>query len=144
MLIKFDGVQPFAFSNPWNIAMTTATNHLNAPDLSAEDYVVLGLATCFIKEDGEVHQVKVVEPIPSAALEAILKGIPTSYAQATATTIGGVLTLSSGWRQRLAPIRLGPRLRPIFLQVRLKRISIIRRSGSACSIPSALFAQKIM
>jgi hypothetical protein len=92
MLIKFDGVQPFAFSNPWNIAMTTATNHLNAPDLSAEDYVVLGLATCFIKEDGEVHQVKVVEPIPSAALEAILKGIPTSYAQATATTIGGVLT----------------------------------------------------
>lgn len=71
--------------------MTTATTSSNASDLSADDYVVVGLATCFIKEDGEIHQVKVAEPIPSAALEAILKGIPTSYELACATTLGSVL-----------------------------------------------------
>ncbi len=71
--------------------MTTAPAYPTAPDVSLEDYIVLGLATCFIKEDGEVQQVKVIEPIPSAALEAILKGIPTSYELAFATTVGVVL-----------------------------------------------------
>lgn len=70
--------------------MTTAP-YSNAPDLSVDDYVVVGLAHCFIKDDGEVHAVKVVEPIPSAALEAILKGIPTSYECACGTTLGAVL-----------------------------------------------------
>ena len=70
--------------------MTTATSFPNAPDVSADDYLVLGLATCFYKEDGEVHEVKIIEPIPSAALEAILKGIPTSYEVACATTLGEV------------------------------------------------------
>jgi hypothetical protein len=69
--------------------MTTHTA-ANATDLSADDYVVLGLATCFIKDEGEVHAVQVVEPIPSAALEAIVKGIPTSYEAAIATTLGAV------------------------------------------------------
>lgn len=68
----------------------TTNSSLNATDLSADDYIVLGLATCFIKEDGEVHAVKIVEPIPSAALEAIVKGIPTSYEAAIATTLGAV------------------------------------------------------
>ncbi|MGE5656849.1 MAG: hypothetical protein ACM37W_09545 [Actinomycetota bacterium] len=71
--------------------MTTAIAGPNAPDLCADDYLVVGLATCFIKEDGEVHQVKIVEPIPSAALEAIVKGIPTSYEMACGTTLGAVL-----------------------------------------------------
>jgi hypothetical protein len=71
--------------------MTTETLISNAPDVSADDYLVLGLATCFIKGEGEVHEVKVVEPIPSAALEAIIKGIPTSYERAIATPIGSVL-----------------------------------------------------
>ncbi|WP_199248279.1 hypothetical protein [[Phormidium] sp. ETS-05] len=71
--------------------MTGTTTYPNAPDLSPEDYLVVGLATCFIKEDGEVHQVKIVEPIPSAALEALVKGIPTSYEVALATTLGVVL-----------------------------------------------------
>ncbi|MBW4520868.1 MAG: hypothetical protein KME16_14340 [Scytolyngbya sp. HA4215-MV1] len=70
--------------------MSTAA-YPKAPDLSTEDYVVLGVATCFIKEDGEVHEVNVLEPIPSAALEAIVKGIPTSYALAMGTTLGTVL-----------------------------------------------------
>ncbi len=71
--------------------MTTATAYSNAPDLSTEDYVVIGLATCFIKEEGEVHQVKIVEPIPTAALEALIKGIPTSYEIACAVNLGSIL-----------------------------------------------------
>lgn len=71
--------------------MTTAFLNAKASDVSADDYVVLGLATCFLKADGEVHQVSVVEPIPSAALEALIKGIPTSYQFAYATTLGAVL-----------------------------------------------------
>lgn len=71
--------------------MTTAALN-QASDLTTEDYVLFGLATCFIKQEGEVFEVKVVEPIPSAALEAILKGIATSYDRLTATTVGSVLT----------------------------------------------------
>ncbi|GAB4376730.1 MAG: hypothetical protein Kow00121_24360 [Elainellaceae cyanobacterium] len=69
----------------------TSTTYANAPDLTAEDYVVIGLAACFIKDDGEIHQVRVAEPIPSAALETLFKGIATSYEQAYATTLGAVL-----------------------------------------------------
>jgi hypothetical protein len=63
-----------------------------APDLNADDYVVIGLATCFLRDEDGVKQVKVIEPIPSSAFEALLKGVPTSYSQAIATTIGQVLT----------------------------------------------------
>lgn len=80
--------------------MTTAVTYPNAPDVSADDYILLGLATCFIKQDGEVFQVKVLEPIPSAALEALVKGIPTSYEFAVATTLGAVL---SGEEPQLLP-----------------------------------------
>jgi hypothetical protein len=73
------------------IFMATASVYPAAPDLSADDYIVLGLATCFVKEDGEVYEVQIIEPIPSAALEAIVKGIPTSYKLACATTLGAVL-----------------------------------------------------
>lgn len=71
--------------------MTTATPYANAPDVSTADYIVVGLACCFIKDDDGVHEVKVAEPIPSAALEAVLKGIPTSYQLAYATTVGTIL-----------------------------------------------------
>ncbi len=67
--------------------MTDKTIFNQAPDLSPEDYCVLGLATCFIREDGEVHQLKIAEPIPSAALEAIIKEIPTSYELACAISL---------------------------------------------------------
>jgi hypothetical protein len=63
----------------------------NTVDLHSDDYVVIGLATCFIKENGEVHQVDVIEPIPSASLEALLKGIPTSYKYACAISLGSVV-----------------------------------------------------
>ena len=73
-----------------NFPMATAILFPNAPDISADDYCVLGLATCFLREDGEVHQVQVIEPIPSAALEAILKGIPTSYQLACAKSLAEI------------------------------------------------------
>ena len=72
--------------------MTTTISYQEAPDLTGDDYVVIGLATCFVKEDGEVFEVEVTEPIPSAALEALLKGIPTSYKLAYATTLSKVLS----------------------------------------------------
>lgn len=70
--------------------MATATLFTDAPDLSAADYCAFGLATCFIKEDGNVNQVEIFEPIPSAALEAILKAVPTSYRWVEAIAIGEV------------------------------------------------------
>lgn len=70
--------------------MTAVISYPDASDLTTSDYIVIGLATCFYKEDGEVHQIEVIEPIPSAALEAILKDIPTSYKFAHATTLGSV------------------------------------------------------
>lgn len=72
--------------------MTLTVSYPNAPDLTSDDYLVIGLATCFIKDEDGVHEVRIVEPIPSAALEAIVKGIPTSYDRAMATTIGAVLS----------------------------------------------------
>lgn len=69
----------------------TTSQITQEPDLAPEDYLVLGLATCFIKEDGEVHEVQVIEPIPSASLETLIKRIPTSYQCAIATTVGAAL-----------------------------------------------------
>jgi len=71
--------------------MVAATSYPEAADVSAEDYLVIGLATCYIREEGEVHTVEIAEPIPSAALEAILKGIPTSYKLACGTKLGEVV-----------------------------------------------------
>lgn len=70
--------------------MTTMTLFDQASDLSAEDYCVLGLATCFVRDEGEIEQRTVLEPIPSAALEALIKGIPTSYQSACAKTLGEI------------------------------------------------------
>lgn len=70
----------------------SGTSYPSAPDLTTDDYIVLGLATCFVKEDGEVYQVEVIEPIPSAALEALVKGIPTSYKFACGTSLGSILS----------------------------------------------------
>lgn len=72
--------------------MSLGLSQPDTADLTTEDYVVLGLATCFLKEDGQLSEVKILEPIPSAALEAIVKGIPTSYQQAYATTLGAALS----------------------------------------------------
>lgn len=72
--------------------MTTATLILDTPDITTDDYCVFGLATCFLKNDGEFQQVQVIEPLPSAALEAVLKGIPTSYHLVCAKSVGEILS----------------------------------------------------
>jgi hypothetical protein len=59
--------------------------------VSADNYCVFGLATCFVREEGEIKEVQVIEPIPSAYLEAMIKGVETSYKKAIALTIGQVL-----------------------------------------------------
>lgn len=68
----------------------TKTIFAQAADLSSEDYCVLGLATCFVRDEGEIEQLTILEPIPSAALEALIKGIPTSYQIACSKTLGEI------------------------------------------------------
>lgn len=68
--------------------MTSQVLFANAADISTDDYCIFGLATCFVRDEGEVEQVKIIEPIASASLEAILQGIPTSYEMAFAKTLG--------------------------------------------------------
>lgn len=72
--------------------MTAATISTPENAIPATDaYIVVGLATCFIKEEGEVNEVLVLEPIPSAGLETLLKGVATSYQWAYATTLGALI-----------------------------------------------------
>ncbi|MGF1460192.1 MAG: hypothetical protein ACFBSG_14345 [Leptolyngbyaceae cyanobacterium] len=68
--------------------MTNSAILDKASELSATDYLVAGVATCFHRNDGELEAIKVLEPIPSAYLESLLQGIPTSYEVVLATTIG--------------------------------------------------------
>ena len=70
--------------------MTNGTVFAQASDLLPEDYCVLGLATCFVRDDGEIQELTVLEPIPSSALEALIKGIPTSYQIACSKTLADI------------------------------------------------------
>lgn len=71
--------------------MSTATVLSTAPDLSTEDYLVIGLATCFVREAGETKEVTIAEPVPSAYLEAVFKQVPTSYRSLHGVKLGDVL-----------------------------------------------------
>ncbi|MBD0269000.1 MAG: hypothetical protein ICV77_11990 [Cyanobacteria bacterium Co-bin8] len=71
--------------------MSPATVISNAPDLSTDDYTVIGMSTCFLREEGEVKEVTVAEPVPSAYLEAVFKGVPTSYKSLHGVTLGEIL-----------------------------------------------------
>jgi hypothetical protein len=62
------------------------------PDIAADAYCVFGLATCFVRQEGEVQDIQVIEPIPSAALETLAKGIPTSYQYVWALPIATFIT----------------------------------------------------
>ncbi|UFP95435.1 hypothetical protein [Gloeobacter morelensis] len=60
--------------------------------LSAMDYVVVGVALCYQKNaEGKTDPVRVVEPIPATALEAMSRGNRTSYLKIYATTLGAVI-----------------------------------------------------
>jgi hypothetical protein len=75
--------------------MSDTAPYIQAPDVSADDYLLIGVATCFFKDDGQIEQLAVIEPIPSASFGALLGGVPTSYSWAIATTLGQVLTESA-------------------------------------------------
>jgi hypothetical protein len=83
----------FSYGQSLHYIMTTCEEQTypQTADIGADDYVVVGLATCFLKEAGEVTAIKVLEPIPSACLETLILGIPTSYEWAIATTMGSIL-----------------------------------------------------
>lgn len=58
--------------------MTSAS--ISAPDsATGENYVILGIAQCYVKQEGEITPVKILEPVPSAYFAALMKGVPTSY-----------------------------------------------------------------
>ncbi len=59
--------------------------------LSDSDYVIVGLAHCFVKHDGNVVPIKVLEPVPSAYFEALVKGVPTSYKALYGLQLGEIL-----------------------------------------------------
>ena len=94
------------------------------PNTESLNYLVLGLATCFIKKDGEVIPVQVIEPLPSATLETIVAGIPTSYEFAFATDFHAVIQ-----GERLIRPGLGN------LQVQLQRQSRIRQQKRMAQAP---------
>jgi hypothetical protein len=49
-------------------------------EIKGLDYVVVGVAVCYQKNaEGKTDPVRVVEPIPSTALEAMSRGIRTSF-----------------------------------------------------------------
>ncbi len=75
--------------------MTATISFPNAPDVSAEDYCVFGLATCFVRDEGEVQAVEIVEPVPSAQLETLCKGIATSYSLLWAKPLAEFFTAES-------------------------------------------------
>lgn len=75
-----------------------------APDLSPEDYILIGVATCFIKAEGEVEEITLLEPIPSAYAESILQSnLPTAYREAFGLSLGQVLTGETPLRREEFP-----------------------------------------
>lgn len=70
--------------------MTSAAVFAQAPDLTTDSYLVVGVATCYVRDDGDIQAVTVIEPVPSAYLEAVLKGVPTSYQHLYGTTLGAI------------------------------------------------------
>ncbi|MEB3225526.1 MAG: hypothetical protein VKJ86_06935 [Synechococcus sp.] len=71
--------------------MLTLQNFFQTSHLHPTDYCVFGVAVCFVRDGSEVQRINIIEPIPSAALEALLKDIPTSYRLAQALTLGEII-----------------------------------------------------
>ncbi len=83
--------------------MSDAIAFPNATDVSLEDYVPVGVATCFVKEDGDVNEITVLEPIPTSALDILLAGVTTSYQKAYGVKLGDILDGETVKRSPLFP-----------------------------------------
>jgi hypothetical protein len=79
----------------------TAQTHLSSGTVQGLDYVVLGVASCFQRdEDGRLREVLVAEPVPAAALDCLAQERrSTSYCLLYATTYAEVVDKGS----RLCP-----------------------------------------
>ena len=73
--------------------MTAVMPSVPPTDLAPDSYVLLGVATCYLRQEGETVAVDVVEPIPSAYLETLIQGTPTAYHQVWGTTLAAALAL---------------------------------------------------
>jgi hypothetical protein len=73
--------------------MSSAMSQVSSADLAPQSYVLLGLATCYLRQEGETLATEVVEPIPSAYLETLLQGTPTAYHDIWGTTLESALAL---------------------------------------------------
>ncbi|WP_071518717.1 hypothetical protein [Geitlerinema sp. PCC 9228] len=63
----------------------------NAPDVSPDDYLVLGVASYFAQQGDQTLEVKTLEPIPSGYVEALVAGAETAYQYIWAATLKEVL-----------------------------------------------------
>ena len=72
--------------------MSSVISQAIPSDLVPESYVLMGVATCYLRQEGETLAVEVVEPIPSAYMETLLQGTPTAYRQVWGTTLGEALS----------------------------------------------------
>jgi hypothetical protein len=77
----------------------TFTFMIQAPnsdsDLAPDSYVLLGLATCYLRKEGETEELHVIEPVPSAYLEVLLQGTATSYRKVWGTTLAQALAMDA-------------------------------------------------
>jgi hypothetical protein len=76
-------------------------------DLSANSYLVIGLATCFLRTEDGVDEITIIEPIPSSALSVIVDGSPTSYRFIAGTTLDKLLTASPEFPVEFINAQLG-------------------------------------
>lgn len=61
------------------------------PEWSDDDYIVLGVAHCFVKEESKLSDVFVIEPIPAGAVECMDNGGVTCFKHAIGTRLGTAL-----------------------------------------------------
>lgn len=69
------------------------TIDLAANEVQGLEYVVLGVATCYRRdEDGRLQDVQVAEPVPAAELDCLFQGVrSTSYRLLYATTYAEIV-----------------------------------------------------
>lgn len=60
-------------------------------DLAPQSYVLMGVATCYMRQEGETLALEIIEPIPSAYLETLVQGTPTAYRQIWGSTLEAAL-----------------------------------------------------
>lgn len=65
----------------------------SATEVGPLEYVVLGVATCFQRDqEGRLQEIQVAEPVPAAELDCLAQGVrSTSYTRLYATTYGEIV-----------------------------------------------------